>query len=246
MSITEKLLASKNALASLLTFANAKTGKADPDIGEAIRTLVDGYGQGGGSSALVIEQNFKGRGCSVTYCYLPPDGVIVRYLPDTNSFAVPTFSNCYTKDASTPAKITWENTANCTIPIDFLRDADHISEVVFRDGVRYVGRPTRFCAGFNKTSQIIAKMSGIILDESTGFDLGVYQCPGLDARFMGSLKLDSTINFPFTAEAMHDLIMHLEDYSGGEAHTITLGSKTVNRPTAEDIAFAASRNWTFV
>lgn len=48
MSITEKLTASKNALASLLTFANAKTGKSDPDIGEAIRTLVDGYGGGGG------------------------------------------------------------------------------------------------------------------------------------------------------------------------------------------------------
>lgn len=48
MSITEKLLSSKNALSSLLTFANAKTGKSDPDIGEAIRTLVDGYGQGGG------------------------------------------------------------------------------------------------------------------------------------------------------------------------------------------------------
>lgn len=48
MSITEKLLASKNALANLLAYANAKTGKSDPDIGEAIRTLVDGYGGGGG------------------------------------------------------------------------------------------------------------------------------------------------------------------------------------------------------
>lgn len=47
MSITEKLTSSKNALASLLDYANAKTEKNDPDIGEAIRTLVDGYGGGG-------------------------------------------------------------------------------------------------------------------------------------------------------------------------------------------------------
>lgn len=49
MSITEKLTSSKNALASLLDYANAKTEKNDPDIGEAIKTLVDGYGQGGGA-----------------------------------------------------------------------------------------------------------------------------------------------------------------------------------------------------
>lgn len=36
----------------LTEFANAKTGKSDPDIGEAIKTLVDGYGQGGGGAEI--------------------------------------------------------------------------------------------------------------------------------------------------------------------------------------------------
>lgn len=50
MSIVSKLSASKNALDALLTYANEATGQADADIGEAIRTLVDGFGKGGGGS----------------------------------------------------------------------------------------------------------------------------------------------------------------------------------------------------
>lgn len=48
MSIADKLAASKNALVNLLAFANTKTGKDDTNIGDAIKTLCDGYGQGGG------------------------------------------------------------------------------------------------------------------------------------------------------------------------------------------------------
>lgn len=47
-SIADKLEVSKNALEGLLDYANEKTQKADSNIGEAIKTLVDGYGQGGG------------------------------------------------------------------------------------------------------------------------------------------------------------------------------------------------------
>lgn len=58
MSIADKLTASKNALSSLLTFANAKTGKSDINIGDAIKTLCDGYGQGGGNHELILLESF--------------------------------------------------------------------------------------------------------------------------------------------------------------------------------------------
>lgn len=80
MSITEKLTASKNALASLLTFANAKTGKADPDIGEAIRTLVDGYGGGGGGDSKIIRGTIvpqTSTGTEYFDCDIIPDIFIV-------------------------------------------------------------------------------------------------------------------------------------------------------------------------
>lgn len=47
MTIGEKLTESKNALDALLIYANETTGAGDINLGEAVRTLVDGYGQGG-------------------------------------------------------------------------------------------------------------------------------------------------------------------------------------------------------
>lgn len=47
MSIADKLTASKNGLDSLLAYANQTTGQSDTDLGAAIRTLCNGFGQGG-------------------------------------------------------------------------------------------------------------------------------------------------------------------------------------------------------
>lgn len=57
MSIADKLSKSKNALVYLLDFANSKTGNDDPDIGEAIHTLCNGYGQDGGDSTIYTSSN---------------------------------------------------------------------------------------------------------------------------------------------------------------------------------------------
>lgn len=48
MSIKQRIDAQTDALSALLTYANDATSAGDTDIGEAIRTLVDGYGKGGG------------------------------------------------------------------------------------------------------------------------------------------------------------------------------------------------------
>lgn len=47
MTIGEKLNASNDALSSLLTYANGVTGAEDTNIGDAIKTLCDGFVGGG-------------------------------------------------------------------------------------------------------------------------------------------------------------------------------------------------------
>lgn len=49
MSIASTLQDTKARLDSLLTFANETTGQSDVSIGDAIKSLVDGFGQGGSS-----------------------------------------------------------------------------------------------------------------------------------------------------------------------------------------------------
>lgn len=48
MTIGEKLNASKDGLDALLSYANGITGQTDPNIGDAIKTLCDGYSGSGG------------------------------------------------------------------------------------------------------------------------------------------------------------------------------------------------------
>ena len=47
-TIGDKLEASKSGLDALLTYANGVTGQDDVSIGDAVKTLADGFGQGGG------------------------------------------------------------------------------------------------------------------------------------------------------------------------------------------------------
>lgn len=44
----------KEKLQSLLTASNAKTGKSDANLTDAVKTLLEGYGQGGGGGASVL------------------------------------------------------------------------------------------------------------------------------------------------------------------------------------------------
>lgn len=53
MSIKQRIDAQTDALSALLTYANDATQAGDADIGEAIRTLVDGYEKGSGNPSWV-------------------------------------------------------------------------------------------------------------------------------------------------------------------------------------------------
>lgn len=54
MAIKQTLEDTQNRLDALLTYANGTTGQADISIGDAIKTLCDGYGQGGGDGKIQV------------------------------------------------------------------------------------------------------------------------------------------------------------------------------------------------
>lgn len=45
----------RSKIQSLITAANAKTGESDTTLTDAVQTLVDGYGQGGGGKVLLAD-----------------------------------------------------------------------------------------------------------------------------------------------------------------------------------------------
>lgn len=64
MGLTEKLTDIKSQTDALISYANETTGADDTRLGDAIQSLVDGFGQGGGSSfeqnsELIFEDTFE-------------------------------------------------------------------------------------------------------------------------------------------------------------------------------------------
>ncbi len=95
MSIVSELTESKSKLDALLTYANGVTGAADANIGDAIRTLANGYGGGSGDGIRIDVGTFKlatsslsSSGTSVKIQHnlgAIPDGIIVwsdEFTPD--------------------------------------------------------------------------------------------------------------------------------------------------------------------
>ena len=52
MTYRERIEAKANEIELLTDYANSVTGQADANIGDAIKRLVDGYGQGGGGGSV--------------------------------------------------------------------------------------------------------------------------------------------------------------------------------------------------
>lgn len=61
-----------------------------------------------------------------------------------------------------------------------------------------------------------------------------------------SWNADFSFTDKLTAECLSDMIGQLYDYSGGEAHTLTIGATNRSRLTVEQIAAAEAKNWTIV
>lgn len=98
--VAERWMAEKTALDALLTYANEATQAGDTDIGEAIRTLVDGYGKGGGGNPKVFVTDFTPTGASdygrtypITHNLGTTDVTVVAWLKDTNGITASSSSS---------------------------------------------------------------------------------------------------------------------------------------------------------
>lgn len=145
------------------------------------------------------------------------------------------------------------NCASATIPGDMLRSANCIKELNFIGGVYPVGTLTRFgqgCNGANDISGVYTSgltVTGIYLDNITGFNnfLSGAQAP-VNIVWEGTLNASVSISTAasLTKDSVNRLISCLADYSGGEAHTLTLGSTLLAKVTNESLSIAAGKNWT--
>lgn len=54
MSLTEKMTTIESETTALLSYANGVTGSSDTRLGDAVKTLADGYGKGGGDVRKVV------------------------------------------------------------------------------------------------------------------------------------------------------------------------------------------------
>lgn len=52
----------REKIQSLITAANTKTGESDTTLTDAVQTLVDGYGQGGGGATVIASGTITGSG----------------------------------------------------------------------------------------------------------------------------------------------------------------------------------------
>ena len=75
MSITSVLQDTKARLDSLLSFANETTGQSDVSIGDAIKTLADGFG-GGGSSYEKYTATATCASYGQVYAMIQSDGLL--------------------------------------------------------------------------------------------------------------------------------------------------------------------------
>lgn len=93
MGIKEIIDDSKSRLDALLTYANGVTGADDSNIGDAVKTLADGFGGGGGAKVCeVIIQPTTNLGMTSDYVINHDLGVVpdLCYVYDTQMDVIPT------------------------------------------------------------------------------------------------------------------------------------------------------------
>lgn len=169
-------------------------------------------------------------------------------MPGTSFFAMAGASG---------GKIIVKNCADGASINDLLRNAINIAEIEFEGGVYPSGTISRVCqyVGYDTPLLSICEQNidtvtvkGIHLDNVTSFsNVGSGASLNLNILWEGTLTVDVTANSAkYTAASINNLVSCLADYSGGEAHTLTIGATNLAKVTDENKALAAARNWTLV
>lgn len=243
-----------DAINALTSYSNTVTGASDTTLSDAVATLAAGYGGGGSSDVL----NWKaGANAGLTIKGILPD--INEIVIDMDDRAQNLPSLQYFALKTTDGKITFKNLSSSATGLqmnmsDFMRQSPCVSEVDF-GGVA----PASTTRWFNQLnySQDGNYHAGSVtcrnlsLDNLSGnndsFGGGVTSRYGtFDVYFIGQLK--NTVNLSswrlLNADSINRLVACLYDYSGGDAHTLTLGSNIRPLVDADHLALATARNWT--
>lgn len=210
---------------------------------------------GGGSSDVLNWKASSSAGFGLRGILEDINEVII----DMNEKAqnVPVISYCAFK--TTDAKITFKNFSSSATGAqmnmgDFLRQAPCVSEVDFgglapASTVRWFNQWNSSQDGQFHSGTVTCK--NLCLDnlasDNDAFSGGVVARYGtFDVYFTGQLK--TTIDLSgwrlLNADSINRLVACLYDYSGGDAHTLTLGSNLLPLVDSAHLAIATARNWT--
>lgn len=72
-----------DAINALTTYANSVTGESDTNLTDAVHTLADGYGQGGGTENVTL--NIVDSLGAVEGVYIPPNATWTGFEPDMDT-----------------------------------------------------------------------------------------------------------------------------------------------------------------
>ena len=237
-----------DAIHALTRYANEVTGQSDTTLSDAVETLVEGYGQGGGGGGVL-------KWVAHTTTQIPmfkgefPE--IDEIIVDMNDIATTVPTCGYISLATANAKISYINVLpNTTHGSDFFRQAGTFSEIDLggisptsmtrwfyqmsysANGVVHQGDITIRNLNLDR----LANVSSSFNNQPSGTQFDVY-CTG---ELMNSISMNIAT---WTDASLNRLIDCLHDYSGGDAHTLTLGTATVARISSEKVALATAKNW---
>lgn len=245
-----------DAIQALTTYANEVTGANDTTLSEAVATLAAGYGQGGGESSDVLTWKACGQtGASFRGVYTNINEIVIDM--DNRAQSMPSMSYMALKTAD--GKITFKNISSSATGSqmnmsDFMRQSPCVSEIDFgglspASTVRWFNQFGYSQNGLFHSGTVTCKNLGLnnLASNNDSFAGGSSALYGtFDVYFVGELK--TTINLSgwrlLNADSINRLVSCLYDYSGGDAHTLTLGSNLLPLVDSAHQAIAAARNWT--
>lgn len=174
---------------------------------------------------------------------------------DCNGVATAAPAIAYSAFANTDIRIIYKNVANLTgSPFgDFLRQSPCASYVDFGNGAPQTMLRMFYQWGYSQDGNFHSGTVTVVnlrLDNfssnNNSFNPGGSYDRKFDVYFTGQLKNDVNINTwnALNADSWNRLIECLYDYSGGTAHTLTVGNTLKQYIDSEHMALATSRNWT--
>ena len=211
-----------------------------------------GTSSGGGGSGYVFKWKASGNNSpAIRGIYEDMIGIEL----DCNGVATSAPGISYAAFGNTDVRIVYKNVESLTgSPFgDFLRQSPCASYVDFGNGAPATMTRMFYQWGYSQDGNFHSGPVTVVnlrLDNfssnNNSFNPGGAYNRLFDVYFTGQLKNNVNINSwtALNADSWNRLIECLYDYSGGTAHTLTVGNTLMQYIDSEHMALAAARNWT--